>query len=89
MPPKKAGAPKKDDNVGTAKQVKARIYQRGYQAKMRADIMELSQMEIDCDDELKRIRADKAKLIDELEKANKQTESILKEATSDKKPKKK
>ena len=86
MPPKKLGAPKKLDTEGSAKQVKQRIYMRGYSAKMRADIFELSQMELDCATELERIRKEKAKLIDELEKANKQVESVLKEATADKKP---
>jgi hypothetical protein len=85
MPPKK-GAPLKSDNIGTEKQIKARLYQRDYQAKLRTGIFELAQMEIDCDKELKQIKQDKAKLLNLLEKANNQTESILKEATSDKKP---
>tara|TARA_B110000259_G_scaffold68569_1_gene80829 strand:+ start:11568 stop:11942 length:375 start_codon:yes stop_codon:yes gene_type:complete len=86
MPPKKAGAPKKPETVGSDKQVKARLYQRDYQAKIRSGIFELAQMEIDCDKELKQIKQDKAKLLNLLEKANNQTESILKEATADKKP---
>ena len=86
MPPKKAGAPKKADNVGTPKQIKQRLYMRDYQAKLRSGIFELAAMEEDCDKELKKIKADKAKLLNLLEQANNQTETILKEATADKKP---
>ena len=89
MPPKKAvGRPKKADTEGTEKQIKNRQYMRDYNAKIARDINDLSKMELQCDDELKKIKAEKKELQREykkslamLEKANIQAENILKEAT--------
>jgi tRNA U55 pseudouridine synthase TruB len=76
-----AGRPRKDDTQGTKEQVEKRKYMRKYQAQIKKDIITLSKMEEDCDTELARIKKEKAMLINELEKANKQAENILKEAT--------
>jgi F0F1-type ATP synthase membrane subunit b/b' len=86
---KKAGRPRKPttDN-DDPKLVKKRLYMRKYTGEIKKDILELSQMEEDCDKELKEIKKEKKKLLDELEKANKQASSILAEATSKAKPKK-
>ena len=87
MPPK-VGRPRLPDTVGTKDQVEARKYMRQYNAKLAKDINDLSKMELECDNELKQIKAEKKELQKEykkslkmLEDANKQAEGILKEAT--------
>jgi tRNA U55 pseudouridine synthase TruB len=69
-----AGRPRKDDTQGTKEQVEKRKYMRKYQAQIKKDIITLSKMEEDCDTELARIKKEKAMLINELEKANKQAD---------------
>lgn len=80
---KKVGRPRKEDNPDATEQEKKKEdkkkYMRLYKAKINADIRELSKMEEDCDKELEQIKKDKKKLLDELEKANNQAVSILKE----------
>tara|TARA_B110000285_G_scaffold92421_1_gene105844 strand:- start:1062 stop:1325 length:264 start_codon:yes stop_codon:yes gene_type:complete len=83
------GRPRKPDSEGTKKEVEKRKYMRQYQAQLKKDINTLAKMEIDCDEELARIKKEKAKLIDDLEKSNNQAEDILKEATKTTKPVKK
>lgn len=82
MPPK-VGRPRKVDNPNATGEEKKKQdkkkYMRQYKAKINGEIRELSKMEEDCDKELEQIKKDKAKLIDELEKANNQAEGILKE----------
>lgn len=87
MPPK-VGRPRKPDTEGTKEEVAHRKYMRDYNAKLAKDINDLSKMEMDCDEELKKIKAEKKELQKEykkslamLEKANKQAEDILKEKT--------
>jgi F0F1-type ATP synthase membrane subunit b/b' len=87
MPPK-AGRPRLPDSEGTKEEVAHRKYMRQYNAKLAKDINDLSKMEMDCDEELKKIKAEKKELQKEykkslamLEKANIQAENILKEAT--------
>tara|TARA_R110000822_G_scaffold66717_3_gene162762 strand:- start:257 stop:523 length:267 start_codon:yes stop_codon:yes gene_type:complete len=82
---KKVGRPKKDDTTGTKEQIEKRKYMRKYQAGLKKDIINLSQMEEECEIELDKVRKEKNRLINELEKANMQAESILKEAISMKK----
>lgn len=82
---KRVGRPKKDDTTGTKEQIEKRKYMRKYQAGLKKDIINLSQMEEECEIELDKVRKEKNRLINELEKANMQAESILREATSMKK----
>jgi hypothetical protein len=79
MPPKQAGRPRKSDTEGTPQQIKRREYQRKYQSQIKAGIEALEQDEIDCLEELDRIRKEKSRLIDEIAKANEQANMILQE----------
>jgi len=92
MPPKaaagKVGRPRKPDTEGTKEEVAHRKYMREYNARLARDIQDLSKMEMDCDEELKKIKAEKKELQKEykkslkmLEEANMQAQGILKEAT--------
>ena len=87
MPPK-VGRPRKPDTEGTKDEVAHRLYMRKYNAQIARDINDLSKMELECDNELKQIKAEKKELQKEykkslkmLEEANKQAQGILKEAT--------
>ena len=64
---------------GTPQQIKRREYQRKYQSQIKAGIVALEQDEIDCLEELDRIRKEKSRLIDEIAKANEQANMILQE----------
>ena len=79
MPPKAVGRPRKSDTEGTPQQIKRREYQRKYQSQIKAGIEALEQDEIDCLEELDRIRKEKSRLIDEIAKANEQANMILQE----------
>lgn len=79
MPPKAVGRPRKSDTEGTPQQIKRRQYQRQYQSQIKAGIEALEQDEIDCLEELDRIRKEKSRLIDEIAKANEQANMILQE----------
>lgn len=79
MPPKAVGRPRKSDTEGTPQQIKRREYQRQYQSQIKAGIVALEQDEIDCLEELDRIRKEKSRLIDEIAKANEQANMILQE----------
>lgn len=81
----KRGRPKKADTVGTESQIKQRNYQRKYQNEIKQGIAELEKAETDCLKELNKIRKDRTKLIDDLDKANRQAENILKEQVGKKK----
>mgnify|MGYP003626212904 CR=1 FL=1 len=82
MPPK-VGRPRKADNPDATgdekKKQDKKKYMREYKAKINGEIIELSKMEEDCDKELEKIKKEKAKLINDLEKANNQAGAILKE----------
>ena len=65
----KVGRPRKSDTEGTPQQIKRREYQRQYQTQIKAGIVALEQDEIDCLEELDRIRKEKSRLIDEIAKA--------------------
>ena len=73
------GRPKKPDTEGTPEQVKKREYQRKYQREIKRGIVELEKAEADCLKELDNIRKERNKLIDDLDKAGKQAEKILRE----------
>ena len=73
------GRPRKSDTEGTEEQVKKRQYMRRYQTQIKAGIVQLEKEEADCLKDLERMRKEKMKLIDELEKANEQASNILKE----------
>lgn len=86
---KKSGRPPKPTIEGEdPKLVQKRLYMRKYTKEIKKDIFDLSKMEEDCDKELKRIKKEKAKLLDQLESANKQASDILKSATQTKPTKK-
>lgn len=86
---KKKGRPPKPIIEGEdPKLVKKRLYMRKYNKDIKKDIFQLSKMEEDCDEELKRIKKEKAKLLDQLESANTQASDILKSATQTKPTKK-
>jgi len=76
---KRVGRPRKPDTEGNATLVEKRKYMRKYVSEIKKDIFELDKMEQECEKDLAQHKKDKKKLIDELEKANKQAESILKE----------
>ena len=76
----KRGRPKKAPTEGTDKQKKNREYMRKYNAEIKAGITQLEKDEENCLEELDKIRKERAKLIDQLEKANNQAGAILKEA---------
>jgi len=87
MPPK-PGRPRKPDTEGTKEQIAKRKYMQKYNEKIARDIQQLSNMEMECDNELKEIKKQKKELEKEYKKsikmlddANKQAEQILKEAT--------
>ena len=69
MPPKQAGRPRKSDTEGTPQQIKRREYQRKYQSQIKAGIEALEKDEEDCLKDLEKMRKEKSRLIDELEKA--------------------
>jgi len=75
----KRGRPRKAPTEGTDKQKKNREYMRKYNSEIKAGIAQLEKDEMNCLEELDKIRKERKKLIDELDKANKQAESILKE----------
>ena len=52
---------------------------RKYNARIKKDVLELDKMERDCMEELDKIRKEKLRLINELEKANDQAMSILRD----------
>ena len=80
MPEKKrVGRPRKGDNEGTEQQIKRRLYMRKYNARIKQDVLELDKMERECMEELDKIRKEKLRLINELDKANNQAMSILRE----------
>ena len=80
MPEKKrVGRPRKGDNEGTEQQIKRRLYMRKYNARIKKDVLELDKMERECMEELDKIRKEKLRLINELEKANDQAMTILRE----------
>jgi len=66
------------------KKEKKRVYMRGYKAKLNKEIAELDKLEEDCQKELKQIKEQRKKLIDQVDDANKQAEKILKEAVGKK-----
>ena len=80
----KRGRPRKAPTEGTEKQKKNREYMRKYQGEIKAGINQLEKDELDCLKELDKIRKERSKLIDDLEKANKQAEGILKEKVAKK-----
>ena len=55
-----------------------------YRAKLKQNMIELDKMEKECQEELNEIRQQRKKLIEQLDDANKQAESILKEAVGKK-----
>ena len=71
----KRGRPKKAPSEGTEKQKKG----REYNSEIKAGITQLEKDEIDCLEELDKIRKERKRLIEELEKANNQAGAILKE----------
>ena len=81
--PRKVGRPRKQDNPDATGSEKVKQdkkkYMREYKARINSEIRELSKMEADCDKELEKIKKEKKKLIDDLEKANNQAGEILKE----------
>ena len=82
-----AGRPRKVDVVNPTADEKRledkRKYMRTYKANTNVEIIdridELEKMEKECEQDLARVLKHKKKLINELEKANKQAESIIKE----------
>lgn len=80
----KRGRPRKAPTEGTEKQKKNREYMRKYQSEIKAGINQLEKDELDCLKELDKIRKERIKLIDDLEKANNQAEGILKEKVAKK-----
>ena len=75
----KRGRPKKAETEGTEKQRKGREYMRKYNSEIKAGITQLEKDEITCLEELDKIRKERKKLIEELEKTNNQAGAILKE----------
>ena len=57
---------------------------KNYKAKLNKEIAELDKLEEDCQKELKQIKEQRKKLIDQVDDANKQAEKILKEAVGKK-----
>jgi hypothetical protein len=80
----KRGRPRKAPTEGTDKQKKNREYMRKYNNEIKAGINQLEKDELNCLEELDKIRKERKKLIDELDKANKQAEGILKEKVAKK-----
>lgn len=76
---RRVGRPRKGNDEGTEQQIKQRLYMRKYNAQIKQDVLELDKMERECMEELDKIRKQKMRLINELEKANNQAKSILKE----------
>lgn len=84
MQKRPVGRPKKEDSVRPLtkedqKKEDKRKYMRKYQSEIKAGISQLEKDEKNCLDELDKIRKERTKLINELEKANIQAEGILKE----------
>ena len=73
------GRPRKSNTEGTPEQVKKREYMRRYQSQIKGGIVQLEKEEADWLKDLERMRNEKMKLIDELEKANEQAKNILQE----------
>jgi len=82
--PKQRGRPKKAETEGTPAQVKRREYMRKYQSQIKQGIVELEKDEMNCLEELDKIRKERKQLIEELDKASKQATTILKEAVGKK-----
>jgi len=78
----KRGRPRKSSDEGTEKQIKRREYMRKYVKEIKQGVVQLEKDEEDCLKELEKIRKDKKKLIDDLDKANSQAGGILKEAVA-------
>lgn len=78
----KRGRPRKSSDEGTEKQIKRREYMRKYVREIKQGVVKLEKDEKDCLEELEKIRREKKKLIDDLDKANIQAGDILKEAVA-------
>ena len=78
----KRGRPRKSSDEGTEKQIKRREYMRKYVKEIKQGVVQLEKDEKDCLEELEKIRREKKKLLDDLDKANTQAGDILKEAVA-------
>jgi hypothetical protein len=79
--PKKVNAQQTKEDIAREKR---RLYMKQYRAKLKQNMIELDKMEKECQEELNEIRQQRKKLIEQLDDANKQAESILKEAVGKK-----